>query len=149
MKLAYTIGVKSIDTNSIDKTINEVSAKLNVHFDHKTLSSLSFNKGWTALIIPGEEISITLIEILSKELQTIVIAFFEFDTVGVVELQTYINGDFKDQLSVADFEVSDKLGYFSDAPDTYDSYDEIYEKLGEYFQKVGFDPTSAEVLENK
>lgn len=138
------IGIKSTDVNKINESIDSFSKDVSF----KLIDHLTFNSGWTAISVDAEMLDEDLVKHISRETGTVAIAYEEVDIVGVYKVITYINGNLEDELSVVDFSVDEKTGFFQDVPDEFEDQSEISDIFNKYFGEIGFEPLASEILDN-
>jgi hypothetical protein len=142
-----TIGIKSTNTELINQIIQSYLLAQGEKFGYKFLPDLEENKGWITFVVDDamESLDNQFLEYLSKKIQTVVMGYEHIDTVNHIHISTFDNGFFQDELSVMDFEVSDKLGHFSLVQDEFEDMGDINKLEEDYFNKLGYHPKNVDL----
>jgi len=143
------IGVKTTNTEQVKQAISKYELDNQKKIPHILVSDLTFNIGWTALIVEYDQFMFKVVEALSNNLQTTVIDFERYDTPGTQKVLMYKNGQLEDEFDILDhFDVNDAMGFFEQYNNIeFDSYEDVSNIFSKYFKKVGFEPLAAEILD--
>lgn len=145
------IGVKNTNVSLIEEKFKAILEAKNQKLDYKILPTDDYNRNWVTISIDDEsddqvqlEKIEPLFEELSRELQTAVLAFENVDVVESYFVSYFENGELVDALNSVDFQVFTNIVLFKDLEENIDDLDDL--KLSEYFDRIGFDPLSVDVL---
>lgn len=134
--------------------IQEKNFQFFTNFDY--LENLTFNKGWSVFLYNGHlaqevpNINVSFAEHLSRNLQTTVLEYFQYDVTNQCVVRKHIDGDWRDGFIFGDFQVESTMGFFSEWEGKELEMDELYnDVLNPYFKKEGFEPQAEEILAPK
>ncbi len=145
------IGVKTLNTKQIEEALKKVLSDKGIELEFKILKPLTYlNEGWTAVSITDKDDLILLkithvFEDLSGILHTGVLAFEDIDVVSSYSIFNYMDGKLLDELQTTDFAIFEKYGFFNFLEDELEDFDDL--KLDDFFAQVGFEPRTADILD--